>query len=81
MLFCLRYFSCCNMVAKFYCQSYISYAHVQSTLISACNALHQFDQDCVGCMSPQNLLFFYHLPTRGREGVKLGDADMLQMYI
>ena len=26
-----------------------------------------------GCMSPQKL-FFYHLPTRGRAGVKLGDA-------
>ena len=25
------------------------------------------------CMSPQKL-FFYHLPTRGRAGVKLGDA-------
>ena len=36
--------------------------------------LHILDQDCVGCMSPQKLLFCYHLPTRGREGVKLGDA-------
>jgi hypothetical protein len=26
------------------------------------------------CMSPQNLLCCYHLPTRGQEGVKLGDA-------
>jgi hypothetical protein len=26
------------------------------------------------CMSPQKLLFCYHLPTRGRVGVKLGDA-------
>jgi hypothetical protein len=25
-------------------------------------------------MSPQKLLFCYHLPTRGRVGVKLGDA-------
>ena len=36
--------------------------------------LHIIDQDCVGCMSPQKLLFCYHLPTRGRAGVKLGDA-------
>jgi hypothetical protein len=28
----------------------------------------------VTCMSPQKLLFCYHLPTRGRAGVKLGDA-------
>jgi hypothetical protein len=26
------------------------------------------------CMSPKKLLFCYHLPTRRREGVKLGDA-------
>jgi hypothetical protein len=28
MIFCLCYFSCYNMVAKFYCQDYIFYAHV-----------------------------------------------------
>ena len=27
------------------------------------------------------ILSFYHLPTRGREGVKLGDVDTLQMYL
>ena len=42
--------------------------------------LHKFDQDCVGCMSPQKLLFYYHLPTRGRAEVKLRDADTLQTY-
>jgi hypothetical protein len=26
------------------------------------------------CMSPQKLFFCYHLPTRGRAGVKLGDV-------
>ena len=43
--------------------------------------LHILDLDCVGCMSPQKLLFYYHLPTRGRAGVKLGDADTLQTYL
>ena len=43
--------------------------------------LHKLDQDCVGCMSPKKLLFCYHLRTRGRAGVKLGDDDMLQMYL
>ena len=43
--------------------------------------LHILDQDCVGCMSPQKLLFCYHLPTRGRAGVKLGDVDTLQTYL
>ena len=42
--------------------------------------LHKVDQDCVGFMSPQKL-FCYHLPTRGRAGVKLGDADTLQTYL
>jgi hypothetical protein len=73
MIFCLCYFSCYNMVAKFYCQDYVSYAHVLSTLISALNALHRWSRSC-WCMSPQKLLFCYHLPTRGRAGIKLGDA-------
>jgi hypothetical protein len=71
--FCLCYFSCYNMVAKFYCQDYISYAHVLSTLMSALNALHRWSR-LWWCMSPQKLLFCYHLPTRGWAGVKLGDA-------
>jgi hypothetical protein len=73
MIFHLCYFSCYNMVAKFYCQDYVSYAHVLSTLISALNALLRCSR-LWRCMSPQKLLFFYHLPTRGRAGVKLGDA-------
>ena len=27
------------------------------------------------------ILSFYHLPTRGRAGVKLGDVDTLEMYL
>ena len=38
------------------------------------------DQDCVVGMSLQKL-FCYHLPTRGRAGIKLGDADMGQPYL
>jgi hypothetical protein len=40
MIFRFCYFSCYNMVAKFYCQDYVSYAHVLSALISALNALY-----------------------------------------
>ena len=29
----------------------------------------------------QKLSFFYHLPTRGRAGIKLGDADMSPSYL
>ena len=27
------------------------------------------------------IILFYHLPPRGRAGVKLGDVDTLQMYL
>jgi hypothetical protein len=73
IIFHLCFFSCYNMAAKFYCQDYISYAHVLSTLISALNALLHWSS-LWWCMSPQKLFFCYHLPTRGRAGVKLGDA-------
>jgi hypothetical protein len=73
MIFCLCYFSCYDMVAKFYCQDYVFYAHVLSTLMSALNALHHWSRLC-WWMSPKKLLFCYHLPTWGRAGVKLGDA-------
>ena len=39
-----------------------------------------YDQDYVGSMSLQKLLF-YRLPTRGRVGTKLGDADTSQTYL
>jgi hypothetical protein len=71
--FILCYFSCYKMVAKFYCQDYVSYAHVLSTLISSLIALHHWSR-LWWCMSPQKLLICYHLPTQGRAGVKLGDA-------
>jgi hypothetical protein len=73
MIIRLCFFSCYNMVAKFYCQDYVSCAHVLSSLIPAPNALHSWSR--LGwCMSPQKLFFCYHLPARGRAGVKLGDA-------
>ena len=40
-----------------------------------------YDQDYDGSMSPKKLFYFYRLPTRGRAGIKLGDADTLQMYL
>jgi hypothetical protein len=73
MIFRLCFFSCYNMVAKFYCQDYISYAHVLSSLVPTLNALHRLSR-LWWCMSPQKLFFCYHLPTQGWAGVKLGDA-------
>jgi hypothetical protein len=73
MIFRLRFFSCYNMVAKF----------LLSILCLLCPCFKFFDPStqCLlkwsrlwWCMSPQKLFFCYHLPTRGWEGVKLGDA-------
>ena len=38
---------------------------------------------CLDCVTACHLknYFVYHLPTRGRAGVKLGDADTLQTYL
>jgi hypothetical protein len=74
MIFCLCYFSCYNMVAKFYCQYYIFCAHVWSRLCWCMSMLYIVWSRLCWCMSPQKLLFCYHLPTRGRAGVKLGNA-------
>jgi hypothetical protein len=80
MIFHLCFFSCYNMVAKF----------LLSRLCLSCPCFKFFDlsTQCSTsliklwwCMSPQKLLFCYHLPTRGRAGVKLGDADTSQMYL
>jgi hypothetical protein len=72
MIFCLYYFSCYNMVAKFYCH-YVFYAHVR-VLWSQHSMLYIVWSRLCWCMSPQKLLFCYHLSTRGRAGVKPGDA-------
>jgi hypothetical protein len=56
-----------------YCQDYLFYAHVLSSLIPALNALLRWWK-LWWCMSPQKLFFCYHLPTRGQARVKLGDA-------
>jgi hypothetical protein len=58
---------------SFYCQDYVFYVHVLSSLIPPLNALHRWSR-LWWCMLPQKLFFYYHLPTRGWAGVKLGDA-------
>jgi hypothetical protein len=58
---------------SFFYWDYVFHDHVLSSLISALNALHRWSR-LWWCMSPQKLFFSYHLPTRGRAGVKLGDG-------
>jgi hypothetical protein len=58
---------------SFFYQDYIFHAHVLSSFDPSTQCLYRWSRLC-RCMSPQKLLFCYHLPTRGRVGVKLGDA-------
>jgi hypothetical protein len=74
MIFCLCSFSCYNMVAKFLLSRLCLSCPCFNFLIPALNAYID-DQDCVGACHLKNYFFCYHLPTRGRAGVKLGDAD------
>ena len=71
----------CNIVAKF---TLVQIIFIMPLLKCFDLCLQCFyimvDQVCVGFMSPQKL-FCYHLPTRGRAGVKLGDADTSQTYL
>jgi hypothetical protein len=65
---------------SFFYQDYVFHAHILSSLIPALNAYFD-DQDCDGAYHLKNYFFCYHLPTRGRAGVKLGDADTSQTYL
>jgi hypothetical protein len=64
---------------SFFHQDYIFHAHVLSSLIPVHNA-YIYGQDSVGACHLKNYFFCYHLPTRGRAGVKLGDADISPTY-
>ena len=71
----------CNIVAKFILVQITFIMPLLKVLWSQLTMLlHNADKVCVGFMSPQKL-FCYHLPTRGRAGVKLGDADTSQTYL
>jgi hypothetical protein len=58
---------------SFFYRDYIFHAHVLSSFDPSTQCLHRWSSLC-RCMSPQKLFLCYHLPTRGRAGVKLGDA-------
>jgi hypothetical protein len=63
-----------NMVAKFLLSRlYLSCPCFKFFWSQLTNA-YMHDQDYVGACHLKNYFFCYHLPTRGREGVKLGDA-------
>jgi hypothetical protein len=76
MIFCLCSFSCYNMVAKFLLSKLYLLCPCFKFFWSQLTNAYIYDQDCVGACHLKNYFFSYHLPTRGRAGVKLGDADM-----
>ena len=81
MLFCLSYFSCYNIVAKFYClELYLSCLCLR-VLWSQLQCFYINLIKIVSASCHIKNYFCYHLPTRGRAGVKLGDADTLQTYL
>jgi hypothetical protein len=70
-----------NMVAKFlFSRLYLSCPCFKFLWSQLTNA-YIYDQDWVGACHLKNYFFCYHLPTRGRVGVKLGDADTSQTYL
>jgi hypothetical protein len=80
MIFCLCSFSCYNMVAKFLLSRLYPSCPYFKFFDPSAQRLHIWSRLC-RCMSPQKLFLCYHLPTQGRAGVKLGDADTSQTYL
>jgi hypothetical protein len=58
---------------SFFYQDYVFHAHILSSFDPSTQCLHRWSR-LYWCMSPKKLFFYYHLPTRGRAGVKLGDT-------
>ena len=40
----------------------------------------EYEMNMLGSI-PHQKFYFYHLPTRGRAGIKLGDADTSPTYL
>jgi hypothetical protein len=65
------------MVAKFYCEGYVFYAHVLSTLIPTLNALHH----CDGAYHLKNYSFVITFLLEDEQELSLGMLDMSQTYL
>ena len=73
-------FSCCNIVSLSYCWNFMFHVmlkYYDPSYECFTNTLIKFMMVHV---TSKIILSFYHLPTRGRAGVKLGDVDMLLTY-
>jgi hypothetical protein len=68
------------MVAKFYCQDYVSYAHVLSSLIQH-SMLYIVDQDCDGACHLKNYYFVITYQLEDEQELSLGILDTSQTYL
>jgi hypothetical protein len=69
------------MVAKFYCQDYIFYAHVSSTLISALNALHCLIKILLVHVTSKIYCFVITYLLEDEQELSLGMLDTSQTYL
>jgi hypothetical protein len=80
MIFRLCYFSCYNMVAKFYCQDYVSYAMFW-VLWSHYSILYIVDQDCDGACHLKTYCFVITYLLEDEQELSLGMLDTSQTYL
>jgi hypothetical protein len=68
------------MVAKFYYQDYVSYAHILSILIPA-PMLYIIDQDCDGACHLKNYCFVITYLLEDEQELSLGMLDTSETYL
>jgi hypothetical protein len=65
---------------SYYCQDYVFYAHVLSSLIPTLNAYFD-DQDCDGACHLKNYSFVITYLLEDEQELSLGMLDTSQMYL
>jgi hypothetical protein len=80
MIFCLCFFSCYNMVAKFLFSRLCLICPCLSSLILALNAYFD-DQDCDGACPLKNYSFVITYLLEDEQELSLGMLDTSQMYL
>jgi hypothetical protein len=79
MIFCFFPFHFITWLVSSYCQDYIFYAHVLSSLIPALNA-YLDDQDCDGACHLKNYSFVITYLLEDEQELSLGMLDTSQTY-
>jgi hypothetical protein len=80
MIFYFVTFHVITWLLSFYCQDYVFYAHVLSSLIPALNAYID-DQDCVGACHLKNYSFVITYLLEDEHELSLGMLDTSQTYL